>query len=137
MGVMVSKGRYIIFLQSGYILLFKENLLYELYNKINNNIDILEFNLLINKNKENKYDRLTIYECAHIKEEINVDILKTQFTSLKIGQEKELLFNKLIKGELLKSIINKYKLIYYKEVIYNYYDNILFFILIQKKLFIK
>ena len=50
-GVLITKGKYILFLQSCYTL-FNENVLKELYNKMENyNLDILEFNLLINQKK--------------------------------------------------------------------------------------
>ena len=72
---------------------------------------------------------MNLYKCSHIKSNINIDLIKYNKLIEGIDQDKELLFNKLIKSDLLKNIINEYKLINYKEVIYNYYDNIFIFCL--------
>ena len=128
-GVLKSKGNYILILQSSYILT-KDIILNELYNKItNNNIDILEFNLLVNHNNNINHNSFNLYKCSHIKSNINIDLIKYNKVIEEIDQDKELLFNKLIKSDLFKNIINEYKLVNYKEIIYNYYDNIFIFCL--------
>ena len=132
-GVLKSKGNYILILQSGYILT-KDIVLNNLYNKItNNNIDILEFNLLVNHNNNINHNSFSLYKCSHIKSNINIDLIKYNKVIEEIDQDKELLFNKLIKSDLFKNIINEYKLINYKEIIYNYYDNIFIFCLFNSK----
>ena len=135
--VLTSKGKYILFLQSGYIL-YSENILSKLNHIIiNNNIDIIEFNLLINNNDDNngiKYNKMYLYKCSHIKSEINVDSLKYNKLNLEIDQNKEVLFNKLVKADLFKKIINKYKFINYNDIIYNYFDNIFLFVLFKENI---
>jgi hypothetical protein len=127
LGVLKSTGKYILYLQSGYIL-FKENFLNDLYTKIdNNNLDILEYNLI-----NNEY--LTIYKCLHIKTNIYLNSIKYNKLYKEIDQEKELLFNKIIKADLFKQIINEYKFINFKNCIYNYYDNIFLFSLMHKNI---
>ena len=129
-GVLSSKGQYILFLESSYVII-KDNLLSQLYHKIYNyNLDILEFNLIINNKIDD--DTFNLYKCTHIKSDINATYLKNNNLSLDIDQEKELLFNKLIKANFFKRIIKKFNLIDYKEVIFNYYDNILIFLLFKE-----
>ena len=131
-GILSSKGEYILVLEPGYTLA-KNTTLHYLYTEcINNNyIDIIEFNLLINKYTNITKSSLSLYKCEHfesrIKKEMETIIFNKNING--IDQEKEILFNKLIKADLLKNIIDKYKLMEYKNIIYNYYDDILFFIL--------
>ena len=133
-GIMNSKGKYILLLQSGYTL-FKDKILEELnYISINNSQDIIEFNLLINESENIKYQNLYIYKCIHIKSSINTDSIKYNKLNREIDQGKELLFNKFIKTNLLKEVIKNYKFINYKDVIYNYYDNIIIFSLIKNNI---
>ena len=120
LGVLHSKGKYILVLQSSYILT-DENILNKLYYKIiDDNIDVLEFNLLVNQSIN-----LNLYKCPHIKSNINIDSIKYNKFIEEVDQDKELLFNKLIKSDLFKNIIKKYKFLNYKEIIYNYFDNII------------
>lgn len=133
-GALNTKGKYILFLQSCYTL-FNENVLKELYNKIeNNNLDILEFNLLVNQNNNINYNSLSLYKCSHIQSKINISRIKYNKLIPEIDQDKELIFNKLIKADLLKKIIKKYNFINYKEIIYNYFDNIFLFCLFNSKI---
>ena len=131
-GILSSKGEYILVLEPGYTLA-KNTTLHYLYTEcINNNyIDIIEFNLLINKYTNITKSSLSLYKCEHfeskIKKEMETIIFNKNING--IDQEKEILFNKLIKADLLKNIIDKYKLMEYKNIIYNYYDDIIFFIL--------
>lgn len=108
--------------------LTNENILSKLYHKIiDDNLDILEFNLLINKSNKNIY--LNLYKCRHIKYNINIDSIKFNKLIEEVDQDKELLFNKLIKSDLFINIINKFKFLSYKDIIYNYFDNIFLFCL--------
>jgi glycosyltransferase involved in cell wall biosynthesis len=133
-GIISCKGNYILFLQPGYTL-SNEKILNELYELItNNNLDILEFDLLINKNDNINYNNLNIYKCSHMKSYINLDSIKYNKLNKEIDQEKELLFNKLIKTSLLRNIINEYKLFNYKDIIYNYYDDMILFCLMKKEI---
>ena len=126
-GVLNSKGKYILVLQSSYTLT-NENILNKLYHKISeDSIDVLEFNILINQSKNNI--NLHLYKCPHMKSNINIESIKYNKLIEEVDQDKELLFNKLIKSDLFKSIIKKYKFLNYKEIIYNYFDNIFLFCL--------
>ena len=132
--VLQSKGKYTLFLQPGYTL-FNENILNQLYHKItNNNLDILEFNLLINKRDKINYKDISIYKCSHMESYINLDPIKYNKLNKEIDQDKELLFNKLIKTSLLKDAIKEYKLYTYKDIIYNYFDDIILFCLMKKNI---
>ena len=51
-----------------------------------------------------------------------------------MDQEKELLYIKLIIADFFKKIIKKFNLRHSKDVIFNYYDNILIFYYLKKKL---
>jgi len=133
LGVLKSIGKYILYLQPGYIL-FKENSLYEIYlNIIKNKSDILEFNLYKNISPTNS-QKLILYKCQHIKSDINLNSIKFNKFYKGIDQEKELLFNKLINADLFKNVINENKFIQYNNSIYNYYDNILIFSLTNKNI---
>jgi len=129
LGVLSSKGKYILILEPSNTLI-KQNTLNELYNIIiGNNIDILEFNLLIDSQKKINKNNLNLYKCQHIKSDLNLEIIKYNKNYINIDQQKELLINKLIKSDLFKNIINKYKLNEIKRVVYNYYDNIFLYLL--------
>jgi hypothetical protein len=65
--ILDSFGEYILLLQSGNILA-KNDILSFLYNtSTKNNLDILEFNLLINNNEYIKNNSLSVYKCSHFK----------------------------------------------------------------------
>lgn len=133
-GVLKSIGDYILILQSGFTLA-QENILSSLYNNsINLNADILEFNLLINNNIEIKNNNLILYKCMHYKSDIDLKEIKNNKNFRQIDQEKELLFNKLIKSEIYKKIIYKYKLHENNITLYNYYDDIIIFLLNKSKI---
>ena len=130
-GILSSIGNFILILKSGETLA-TENILNELYKIINNlKFDILEFNLLINNHNNIKINSLSLYKCKHFRKEINLDIFKYNKKQIEIYQEKDLLTNKLIKRNIYKNIINKYKFIEFNRVIYNYFDEIIL-ILISK-----
>jgi hypothetical protein len=106
LGVLNAKGNYILVSQATYTLT-NENILNQLYKKIiNGNIDILEFNLLIDKNIS-----LSLYKCSHFKSNINIDSIKYNKLIEEIDQDKELLFNKLIKSDLFKILLKLFYLI--------------------------
>jgi GT2 family glycosyltransferase len=128
-GVLSSKGKYILILEPSNTLA-KQNVLNELYNIISDgNIDILEFNLLINNKETINKNSLMLYKCYHFRSEINLEVIKYNKNYINIDQQKELLINKLIKADLFKSLIKKYKLNEF-QIVYNYYDNIFLIILI-------
>jgi len=132
--ILDSFGEYILLLQSGYVLA-KNDILSFLYNTSKrNNLDILEFNLLINNHEYIKNNSLSIYKCSHFKRKKYLNTLKTVEEYKDIDQEIELLFNKLIKSNILKKIVNKYNLLNYNNNVYNYYEKILFFLLDKYKL---
>ena len=128
-GVLSSKGKYILILEPSNTLV-KQNTLNELYNIINDgSIDILEFNLLIGTQNLINKNSLNLYKCHHFKSDLNLEIFKYNKNYINIDQQKELLINKLIKSELFKNIIKKYKLNEIQRKVYNYYDNIFLFAL--------
>ena len=128
-GVLSSKGKYILILEPSNILA-KQNILKDLYKIISDrNIDILEFNLLINNQENINSNNLIIYKCSHFKSEINLDIIKYNKNYLSIDQYKDLLINKLIKSDLFKRLIKEYDLNKLQRKVYNYIDNILLYIL--------
>ena len=136
-GVLNAKGEYILSLQPGYTLA-KDNSLFSLYNLANNyNSDILEFNLLINKHNNIQNNSLSLYKCLHFESNKDLNIIKDSKKNKDIDQEKELLFNKLIKTNIYKKIIYKYKLHILNITIYNYYENILLFLLNKNNIIIK
>lgn len=136
-GILSSIGDFIFILKSGETL-STENFLNDLFKIINNlRFDILEFNLLINNHNNIKINSLSLYKCKHFKKEIKLDIFKYNKKQVEIYQEKDLLTNKLIKGNIYKSIINKYKFIEFNRVIYNYFDEIILFLISKLDLIFK
>ena len=132
LGVLESKGEYILFLKSGETLA-KDNILNLVYDKtINNTYDIIEFNLLINNINNISSNSLKMYRCQHIKSEINITLFKYNKKYKDLDQEKELITNKLINSKLFKKIINKYKLKEYNYNLYAYYDELLIFLLFKE-----
>ena len=117
------------------------NTLNELYIEINNtksDIDILEFNLLINYNEIHIISKnsLNLYKCEHFKSKTKKELNKLKYNKniRDIDLQKELLFNKLIKADIYKKLINEYKLNEYNDIIYNYYDDIVIFILLKNNI---
>ena len=129
-GIIFSKSNYILFLPPGYTLA-KQNTLNELYQNLeeNKDIDILEFNLLININDSINNNSLSLYRCPHHKTEINITKLKYNLDYIEIDQEKEILNNKIIKAEPLKKIIETYELNKGEKLLYNYFDDIILYLL--------
>ena len=136
-GILSSQGDYILTLKSGETLA-NENILNNIYKIIIiNNFDILEFNLLLNNFKNINKNSLSIYKCQHIKKDINLDSFKYNKNYLEIYQEKDLLNNKLIKGALFRNILKKYKFLEYKRNIYNYFDEIVEYLLFKEGVIFK
>lgn len=128
-GILSSIGEYIMMIEPGQNLA-KNNILEHLYNYIvNSKFDIVEFDLLINYSDNITNNSLNLYICEHIIPEINLTSLKFNKNYKGIEREKEILSNKLIKLSLFKKIIKEYKLIDLNIKLYNYYDDIIFFIL--------
>ena len=136
-GVLASKGKYILNFQTGFTLAKKDTLLklYELAN--NKNIDVLEFNLLINKDNYINDGSLKLYKCHHYNSSLNTNIIKYNKNYKEIDQDKELLINKLIRNDIYKDIIQKYQLFKYNKIIFNNYDDILIFLLNKRKIVFK
>ena len=139
-GILYAKGKYILALEPGYTLA-TNNTLNELYIEINNtksDIDILEFNLLINYNEIHIISKnsLNLYKCEHFKSKTKKELNKLKYNKniRDIDLQKELLFNKLIKADIYKKLINEYKLNEYNDIIYNYYDDIVIFMLLKNNI---
>ena len=131
-GALASKGKYILNFQTGYTLA-NNNILSKLYNfSIDKKIDILEFNLLINKDDYIYQNSFNLYKCSHLNSSLNTSIIKYNTNYNEIDQEKELI-NKLFRSEVYKDIIYKYKLAEYENIIYNYFDDILYFLFNKKE----
>ena len=135
-GILESKGEYILTLKAGYTL-SKENILYDIYQNIDDYTDILECNLLINNNEFIKDTSLQLYRCSHFRSKINLDFLKYNQKCKQIDQEKELMVNKIIKSNVYKNIINQYDYIFKDNMINYYYDEIMTFLFEQKNITIK
>ena len=127
-GIFQAKGEYLLLLQPGYTL-SNYFVLDKLYNNIvNDKVDILEFNLLINYNRNNTNDdSLNLYKCIHVNTEIQLNFFKYNLNYKNVDEEKEILTNKLIKTNLLKNVMRKYKFNKWKNKIYNYFDEIILF----------
>ena len=124
LGVLSAKGKYILILEPSNTFA-QQNTLDKLYNIISDgNIDILEFNLLINNQEIINNYNLILYKCRHFKSEINLDIIKYNEKYINLDQQKDLLINKLIKADLFKNRIKELNLNETKRKVYNYYDNI-------------
>ena len=136
--ILKVKGDYIFTIKSGYTLTTK-NVLNDINNYIekDNQINILEFSLLNNKYDNINNNSLSLYKCEHYKSEINLDSLKFNEQYRPIDQEKELMVNKLIKSSLYKDLINEFKLNMDDKRIYNYYDEILNYLIVKKRIEIK
>ena len=129
LGVLSSKGKYILILEPSNTL-SKQNILNELYNSVSDgNIDILEFNLLINYKETISKNSIFLYKCLHFKSEIDLERIKYNKNYTNIDIQKDLLINKLIKAEKFKNIIKQYNLNEIQKEVYNYYDNIFLYIL--------
>ena len=135
LGIINSTGDYMLLLKPGYTL-SNYYILDHLYNNIiNNEVDILEFNLLINYNgNHTKGDSLGLYKCIHINTEIQLNFFKYNLDYKNVDEEKEILTNKIIKSNLLKNAIRKYKFNKRKNKLYGYFDDIILFLLNKIKI---
>jgi len=66
-----------------------------------------------------------------------LDSFKYNKNKIEIYQEKDLLTNKLIKGNLFRNIISKYKFIEFKRIVYNFYDEIILFLIFKSDIIFK
>ena len=125
--VMKSKGEYILTINSGCALATNDTL-----SKLNNFIitkeDVYEFNLFINNKELISDNSLRLYKCTHFDSNIDITALIYNENYKKIDQEKELLINKFIRSNVYKRIITEYLILYKNNKIYNYFDEIIFFI---------
>ena len=137
-GILEAKGDYILSINSGATLATK-NVLKDINNYIENDdeINILEFNLLNNKYDNVANNSLSLYKCEHFKSEINIDFIKFNEHFRSIDLEKELMMNKLIKADLYKNLIREFKLKQDDNRIYNYFNDILYFLISKKGFEIK
>ena len=128
-GVLSANGKYILIIKSGETLA-KKSILKKIYKIATiNNLDILEFDLLINNNDKINENSLYLYKCRHFKSELNLTILKYNNDYPDIDQNKELLSNKLIKAIKFQSLIKKYNLVSIKNKIFNCYDELILFLI--------
>ena len=128
-GILISRGEYILTLKPG-VTLAKDNILDELNKETKNKlIDLFEFTHLINNEETIINNSIVLYRCEHIKSKIDIKTIKFNKNYRDVDQNKELLFNKLIKASLLKKAINSLNLEKYNNIVYNYYDDIILFAL--------
>ena len=106
--VLQSNGKYILTIENGYTL-SNELILKNINDNINNNIDILEINLIINNEEIIKNISLNLYRCNHFKSEINDDMIR---------------YNKNY-----KKIMLQYISFFDEKIVYNYFDEIILFLL--------
>ena len=131
--ILLSHGEFLLLLKPGETLV-NENILNKIYNiAIKNKLDILEFNLLINNCDNIKNNSLSLYKCSHINSMLNMNLFKYNKQYINIDQEKDILTNKIIKKSFIEKIIKKYKINEFKEIIYNYYDEIFLFLFSKER----
>ena len=135
-GILESNGQYILTIKSGHTFA-TENFFNELNKYINDSIDIIEFNLLINNYEDVRNNSLSLYRCLHFKSNINSNLYKFNRYYKEIDQEKELIVNKIIKSEIYKNIINEYKNALETKIVYNYFDEIIIFLINLQNIQIK
>ena len=126
--VLQSNGKYILTIENGYTL-SNELILKNINDNINNNIDILEINLIINNEEIIKNNSLNLYRCNHFKSEINDDMIRYNKNYKKIDQDKELIMNKIINSNTYKKIMLQYISFFEEKIVYNYFDEIILFLL--------
>ena len=127
-GINFSKGENILILEPGYTLA-KNDTLCEFNNfMINSREDVLEFNLLMNNDYLINKENLMLYKCIHHDSKVEkiIDNIKFNKKIREIDQDKDLLFNKIIKAESFKNLISEFKL-NNNKIIDNYYDEIIYF----------
>ena len=126
--VLASSGEFVLLLKQGDTLA-EENTLNHLYNEIKKvNFDILEFNILINNFNLIENNSLSLYRCTHFESVINYEFINYDKNYINLDKEKDVLTNKLIKASFFKEIINKYKILDIKDIIFNYYNEIFLFL---------
>ena len=124
-GVMSSKGKYLIILDEKCFFLVN-NALETIFEEIEKKeLDILEFALY--RIFPNNF--MNLYKCKHFSSQFNLTQIKYNRDYRDIDINKDLLTNKLIKTKYFINIIEKYKLNEIDEIIDNYYNDILLFVL--------
>ena len=127
-GILSAKGKYILILEPRNILA-TERTLNDIFNEIHyENIDILEFNILINNHDEMTKNSLSLYKCSHFKSDIDLSLINYN-KNTGIDIQKELLINKLIKADIMKKLAKQF--ISIERTIFNYYDNIYLYLLLN------
>ena len=131
-GLNYTSGIYTLILQPGMTLyskntfdIFKEKLLHRKY-------DIVEFQSLINNDDKIQPNSLSLYVCKHnINKDLNVNKIKINNDYIGIDEDKEILFNKFIATDKLKTVVTDiYEFSKMQNTsIYNYYDDMILFAL--------
>ena len=131
-GLSYTSGVYTLILQPGMTLyskntfdIFKEKLL-------NRRYDIVEFQSLINNDDKIQPNSLSLYVCKHnINKDLNVNKIKINNDYIGIDEDKEILFNKFIATDKLKTVVTDiYEFSKMQNTsIYNYYDDMILFAL--------
>ena len=135
-GINESKGEFILTIKEGHTL-SRENVLYELNKEMKNNVEILEFNLLINNDYKINDNSLQLYRCSHFESKIKLDSFKFNQNFKEIDQEKELLINKFINSNIYKNIMKEYKNTFINNITNYYFDEIIMYIIYKKNFAIK
>ena len=105
-GVLNAKGEFILSLQSGYTLT-KKDILFNLYSTAKDeNLDILEFNLLINEHEIIRNNSLNLYKCSHFQSNKDWNIIKSDEKYKDLDQEKyrKMMKNKRKQNKLKRSL---------------------------------
>ena len=129
-GIKEAKGNYTLILQPGMTLYsrYTFEILSERLNK--KKPDILEFQSLVNNDEFVQPNSLSLYTCKHNNNyKLNLDKIQINKDYKFIDENKENLFNKIIRTEKFKPIIsNLFDFAKGKNTsIYNYYDDLILF----------
>ena len=127
-GIFISKGQYFMVLEENCFFLNDDSIknIYEVI--IKEDLDVIEFNLYkLLKNKDDIY--IQLYKCEHFLSIFNFTEIKFNLNFREIDIQKELLTNKIIKSSFFKNITKFHKLDKIKEIIDNYYNEIINFII--------
>ena len=130
-GIIYLKGNYILILETGFTLA-KKTVLAGLYNNLINEeieIEILEFNILLNYNEVIQINSLSLYRWYHFKSEIDLSIIKYNKKYKELDEENEILSHKIIRANIIKNITSRYISIHNNRKIYNYFDGIILFLI--------
>jgi hypothetical protein len=131
-GLNCTSGIYTLVLQPGMTLYLKNT--FETFKEklLSKKHDIIEFQSLINNDDIIQPNSLSLYVCTHnINEELNVDKIKINKDYKGIDEDKEILFNKFIRTDILKTVVTDiYEFSKIQNTsIYNHYDDMILFAL--------